>query len=101
MRDERRLATELCLSVQSDETDVVEPAAGPRFVFWMQYGPLYPEILWERSAALFARQQIPLAVGVLFRVEFSQSYHQPVRKETCISLSGSTALEGPGRFTVS
>jgi hypothetical protein len=77
MTDVRRLAIELCLSVQSDETDVVEPVAGPRFVLRMYYTPLYPEILWERSAALYARQEIPLAVRVLFRVEFSQSYHHP------------------------
>jgi hypothetical protein len=76
-RNVRRLAIELSLSVQSDETDVIEPVAGSGLVFWMQYNPLDPEIFWERSAALFARQQVPLAVRVLLRVELSQSYHQP------------------------
>jgi hypothetical protein len=84
MRDLRRLAIQLCLLIQSYEPDVVVPVAGPSFVFWVNYGPLHPEVLWGRSAGLFARQQIRLAVRVLLRVEFSQSYHYPARRESNI-----------------
>jgi hypothetical protein len=80
------LASELCLTVQSHQADVVEPAAGPSLVFWMHNDPLYTQVLGERSAGLLVRQQVCLAVRVLLRVEFSQSHYHPVGYQSHITI---------------
>jgi hypothetical protein len=48
-----KLAVELGVSIQSDQTNVIEPVDGPGFIARVQYDSLYPKVLGRWSTVGF------------------------------------------------
>jgi hypothetical protein len=48
-----KLAIELGVSIQSDQTNIIEPVVGPGFIARVQYDSLYSNILGRWSTVIF------------------------------------------------